>query len=140
MLSRADMSQVIDRQPIESNLLGHGVEFAGFINKQGRIVDYACKNEINLSQEQKDMFFMATTLSLRMQGDYDNNLGAVQYIVTERENSRIVSIPISDGAIVLVVNKDTGLPVLVKKILKAIDSMKNLNDNLSGSQIWKSIV
>ncbi|MDE1767623.1 MAG: hypothetical protein KGI27_15320, partial [Thaumarchaeota archaeon] len=103
-------------------------------------IDYVCENEINLSQEQKDMFFMSTSLSLRMQGDYDDNFGVVQYIVTERENSKIVSIPVSTGTIVLVVNKDTALPMLVKKILKAIDSMKRLNGNLPGSQIWKSIV
>ena len=130
----------MDLQSIESHLLGHGVEFAGLINRQGRIVDYACKNEINLSQEQKDMFFMATTLSLRMQGDYDDNFGSVKYIVTERENSKIVSIPIPAGAIILVVNKEAGLSLLVKKILKAIDSMKDKDGNLPGQQIWKSIV
>ncbi|MGI0073462.1 MAG: hypothetical protein ACREA3_06600 [Nitrosotalea sp.] len=134
------MPQEIDLQSIENHLLGHGVEFAGFINRQGRIIDYACTTEINLSQEQKDMFFMATSLSLRMQRDYDDSFGAVQYIVTERENSRIVSIPIAAGAIVLVVNKDTGLSMLVKKILRAVDSMKNLNGNFPGPQIWKSIV
>jgi hypothetical protein len=134
------MPQEIDLQSIESHLLGHGVEFAGFINRQGRIIDYAGTSEINLSQEQKDMFFMATSLSLRMQGDYDGSFGAVQYIVTERENSRIVSIPIPTGAIVLVVNKDIGLSALVKKILKAVDAMKNLKGNMPGPQIWKSIV
>ena len=134
------MPQEMDLQSIESHLLGHGVEFAGLINRQGRIVDYACKNEINLSQEQKDMFFMATTLSLRMQGDYDENFGSVKYIVTERENSKIVSIPIPAGAIILVVNKEAGLSLLVKKILKAIESMKNQDGNLPGQQIWKSIV
>ena len=134
------MPQEIDLQSIESHLLGHGVEFAGFINRQGRIVDYACKSEINLSQEQKDMFFMATTLSLRIQGDYDDNFGAVQYIVTERQNSKIVSVPILGGAIILVVNKDTNLSMLVKKILKAINSIKDIKGELPGPQIWTSIV
>ncbi len=134
------MSQEIDQKSIESNLLGHGVEFAGFVNRQGRIIDYACKNEINLTQEQKDMFFMATSLSLRMQGDFDDSLGEVKYIVTERENSRIVSIPMTTGAIVLVVNKDAGLGALVKKILRAVDSMKSQSGSLPGPQIWKSLV
>ncbi|HXX05613.1 MAG TPA: DUF6659 family protein [Candidatus Bathyarchaeia archaeon] len=134
------MTQQIDSQSIENHLLGHGVEFAGYVNKQGRIVDYACKNEINLSQEQKDMFFMATTPSLRMQGDYDDHFGAVKYIVTERENSKIVSIPITSGAIVLVVNKDTNLRMLVKKILKKIETTKKLKGDLQGPHIWTSIV
>ena len=134
------MPQEMDLKSIESNLLGHGVEFAGFINRQGRVVDYGCKKEISLSEEQKDMFFMATSLSLAMQRDYDDNFGQVQYIVTEREESRIVSIPIPSGAIVLVVSKDVGLEAIVEKILMAVDLMRNRNVDLSGPQIWRSII
>ncbi|HEV2193771.1 MAG TPA: hypothetical protein VGR54_09160 [Nitrosopumilaceae archaeon] len=120
------MTQSIDLKSFESNLLGHGVEFAGFINKQGRVIDYVCKNEINLSKEQKEMFFMMTSLNLSMQEDYDDNLGTVQYTVTERENSKIVSIPVLFGSIILVMNKKTRSSLLVKKILKAINYAKGL--------------
>jgi hypothetical protein len=126
------MTQNIDLKSFESNLLGHGVEFAGFINKQGRVVDYVCKNEINLSKEQKEMFFLMTSLNLSMQRDYDDNLGTVQYTVTERENSKIVSIPILFGSIMLVMNKKTRPSLLVKKILKAIDYAKRLDNKSQG--------
>jgi hypothetical protein len=126
------MTQSIDLKSFESNLLGHGVEFAGFINKQGRVVDYVCKNEINLSKEQKEMFFLMTSLNLSMQRDYDDNLGTVQYTVTERENSKIVSIPILFGSIMLVMNKKTRPSLLVKKILKAIDYAKRLDNKSQG--------
>ncbi len=122
------MAQSIDLKFFESHLLGHGVEFAGFINKQGRVIDYVCKNEINLSKEQKEMFFMMTSLNLSMQGDYDDNLGTVQYTVTERENSKIASIPAPFGSVMLVMNKKAGPSLLVKKILKAVDYIKRLND------------
>ncbi len=108
----------IDLKSFESHLLGHGVEFAGFINKQGRVVDYVCKNKINLSKEQMEMFFMITTLNVSMQEDFDNSLGPVQYTVTERENLKTVSIPVPFGSIMLVMNKRTRPSLLVKKIYK----------------------
>ncbi len=129
------MSQNIDLKSIESQLLGHGVEFAGFINKQGRVVDYACQNEINLSEEQKEMFFMMTSLNLSMQRDYDDNFGAVQYTITERKNSKIISIPIPSGSIVLVMKKNVRLSMHIKKILNAVDCLKSLNGILAGQEI-----
>jgi len=71
---------------------------------------------------------MMTSLNLSMQGDYDDNLGTVQYTVTERENSKIASIPAPFGSVMLVMNKKAGPSLLVKKILKAVDYIKRLND------------
>ena len=118
------MAQSIDFKSFENHILGYGVDFAGFINKQGRVIDYMCKNEINLSKEQKEMFFMMTSLNLSMQRDYDDNLGPVQYTVTEREGSRIVSIPAPFGSIMLVMSKKVRPSLLVKKIMKAVDYVK----------------
>jgi len=129
------MPQNIDLKFIEGQLLGQGVEFAAFINKQGRAIDCAWKNQINLSEEEKEMFFMMNSLNLTMQGDYDNNLGTVQYTVTERENSKIISIPVPLGSIVLVAKKEARLSFLVKKISNAIDYVKSLNDNLPCCEI-----
>jgi len=132
------MTQSIDLRSFESSLLGHGVEFAGVINKQGRLIDYACKNEINLSKEQSEMLFMAASLNLSMQNDFDENLGRVQYTVTERENSRIVSIPAPFGSIMLVMNKKIRPSLFVKKILMAIDYIKGLDNKSQGLE--KSII
>jgi hypothetical protein len=122
------MTQNINLKSFESHLLGYGVEFVGFINKKGRVIDYVYKNEINLSNEQKEMFFMMTSLNLSMQEDYDDNLGTVQYTVTERENSKIVSIPAAFGSIMLVMNKKSRPSLLVKKILKAINYVRGLDE------------
>lgn len=123
------MAQNIDLLSIENHLLGQGVEFACFVNKYGRVIDCASKNAIYLPQEQK-MFFMMNSLNLAMQGDYDDNFGTVQYIVTERKNYRIVSIPVPSGSIVLVMKKDVTPLFLVKKILKVIDYVRGLDDKL----------
>ncbi len=125
------MAQSIDLKSIESNLSVDGVEFVGFISKLGRVIDYSCKNEINLTQEQKETLFMSTSLNLSMQKDYDDNFGSVQYIVSERENSKIVSIPAPFGSIILVMKKKTRPFLLVKKLLKAINHARELEDKSS---------
>ena len=129
------MTQYVDLKSIESHLLGHGVEFAGIINKQGRIIDNVCKKEINLSKEQMETFFMMNSLNLSMQKDYDDELGAVQYTVTERKNSKVVSIPIPLGSIVLVMDKQARPSFLVKKTLKAIGYVRRLDGKMPGLEI-----
>jgi hypothetical protein len=121
------MPQCIDLKSIESHLLAGGVEFVGFISKLGRVIDYSCKNEINLTQEEKETLFMMTSLNLSMQRDYDDNFGAIQYIVTERENSKIVSVPVPFGSILLVMNKKARPSLFVKKILKAVGYVRELD-------------
>src|SRR5579863_9227962 len=107
-----------------------GVEFAGFVDKRGRVIDYACKNEINLSIEQKEMFFMMNVLNISMQGEYDSNLGAVKYTVTERENSKIICIPILNGIIVLATDRAADHHQIVKRTLESIDNEKSLDGNI----------
>ena len=127
------MTPRIDLKSIESHFSVEGLEFVGFISKQGRVIDYSCKNEI-LPQEQKETLFMMTSLDLSMQRDYDDNFGAVQYIVVERKNSKIVSIPAPFGSILLIMNKKARPSLLVKKILRAVDYMRGLEDKSLGSK------
>ena len=127
------MTQRIDLKSIESHFSVEGLEFVGFISKQGRVIDYSCENEI-LSQEQKETLFMMTSLNLSMQRDYDDNFGAVQYIVVERKNSKIVSIPAPFGSILLIMNKKARPFLLVKKILKAVDYIRELDTKSQGPE------
>jgi len=120
---------------IEDNLLGEGVEFVGLINRLGRFIDCSAKDKINLSPEQMEMFSMMVSLGLSMQRDYDDKLGAVQYTVTERKNSKIVTVPISSGSVIVVTNKKSNVPDLAKKILKAVDHIKGLDSKMLGQEI-----
>ncbi len=119
------MTQHVVTKYFDANhILGLGVEFAGFIDKQGHIFDHACKNEINLSKEQKEMFFMMNALNTSMQGDYDEDLGAVKYTVTERGNSKIICVPIQKGTIVLMLNRSINHHQIIKRILENIGDVK----------------
>lgn len=120
------MAQHIAAKYFDANyVLRLGVEFAGFVDKRGRVIDFACKNEINLSKEQKEMFFMMSALNISMQREYDDSFGVVKYTITERENSKIICIPIRAGMIVLMIDRAADHSQIIKRTLESISDVEN---------------
>lgn len=111
----------------DKTFLGQGVDFVGIINKQGRIVDYVCKNDVNLTDEKKEMFFMGMSLQLSMQKEYDDELGPVKYLVAERDSSKIISIPMPSGSMIVIMKKYAHHFAFIKKVLNSIRHAKSLN-------------
>ena len=92
-----------------------GTEFVFFINKQGRIEKSIYNKDPDLTKEKKEMFSMSVQLHNSMQSDFDDQFGKVHYTLTERENARLVSIPIPAG-------------VLLAKLDKSIDPILFVNE------------
>jgi len=115
----------------DKSILEDGVEFIGLINNQGRMESSLCRNEINLTEEKKEMFSMGLRLQSSMQRDYDDEFGPVGYTITERENSIFVSIPIVSHTILAIMKKNTDPAVVINKIKIAIRDFENANKKLS---------
>lgn len=114
----------------DKSILGEGVEFIGLINKEGRMESVLCKNEINLTEERKEMFLMQFRLQSSMQRDYDDEFGPVSHTITERENSIFVSIPIVSHTVLAIMKKNIDPTVAINKIKIAIRSFENRNKEL----------
>ena len=95
--------------------LPEGAEFVCVINKQGRI-ETVYKNGMEISKEKKEMFLMGLQLQNSMQSDFDDEFGPVSYTITERENSRFVSMPITAGVLLAKLSKTIDPLVFVNKI------------------------
>ncbi|MFZ0184438.1 MAG: hypothetical protein WBV92_05595 [Nitrosotalea sp.] len=119
------MSQTIEARHLDEHMLGEGIDFIGLITKNGRLVD-CNKNSLNLSKEQKEMFFMSCSLQQRMNQDYDEDFGQVKYSVTERENHRIITIPQESNTLIFVVDNEGEFLSRVKNILDAIRHAKSM--------------
>ncbi len=119
------MSQTIEARHLDEHMLGEGIDFIGLITKNGRLVD-CNKNSLNLSKEQKEMFFMSCSLQQRMNQDYDEDFGQVKYSVTERENHRIITIPQESNTLIFVVDNEGEFLPRVKNILDAIRHAKSM--------------
>jgi hypothetical protein len=99
------------------SLLEKGVEYLAIINKKGRIEDTIYKNDINLNDERKQVFFLSILLHNSMQRDFDEDFGEVNYTITDRGNSKFVSVPTRDGILFAKLNKSIDSTVFIKKIL-----------------------
>lgn len=115
----------------DKSILGKGVEFIGLINKEGRMESTMFKNEINLTNERKEMFFMQFRLQSSMQRDYDDEFGPVSHTITERKNSVFVSIPIVSHTVLAIMKKNMDPTVAINKIKIAIRNFENHNKELA---------
>ena len=114
----------------DKSILEQGVEFIGLINKQGRVESTLYKNEINLTKEKKEMFFMGLRLQSSMQSDYDSEFGPVSYTITERDNSKFVSIVAFPYIILAILEKAKDHIAVINKIKTAISNCKDANKEL----------
>lgn len=114
----------------DKSILGDGVEFIGLINKEGRMESVMCKNEINLTDDRKEMFLMQFRLLSSMQKDYDDEFGPVSHTITERENSIFVSIPCVFHTVLAIMKKNIDIIAAINKIKVAIRNFENHNKEL----------
>jgi len=125
------MSQSIEDLHLDECMLGEGIDFVGLITKNGHLVDYGNINSLNLSREQKEMFFMSYSLQQKMNQDYDDNFGQVKYTITERENYRIITVPKESYTVIFVMKNDGEFLSRIKRVLDAIGHAKFLKQGLS---------
>jgi len=113
------------------SILEDGVEFIGLINKQGKMENTIFKNEINLTEERKEMFSMELMLQSSMQSDFDSEFGSVSYTVTERKKLKFVSILTFPYIVLAIMKKNIDHIAVINKIKKKIRNFENVNKELS---------
>ncbi|PBO84942.1 MAG: hypothetical protein COA77_06825 [Thaumarchaeota archaeon] len=98
-----------------------GVEMLGIINKQGRMLESIGFDSLNMSKSKKEMFLMKITLRSSMQSDFDEDLGKVNYCMTQREDRKFISIPApNNNTILAVIKNDCDYTELVKDITQTL--------------------
>ncbi|MDE1829823.1 MAG: hypothetical protein KGI25_05830 [Thaumarchaeota archaeon] len=98
------------------SLLKYDLEYVSVINPQGRILDHTSRH-LDLSQGKLEMLCMGIRLQHSMQSDFDEDLGAVNYIVTERDNLKFISVPILSNVILAIAKKGKDHKPLIEKLL-----------------------
>ena len=129
------MSQNIEALHLDESMLEDGIDFVGLVTKSGHLVDCNNRNGLNLSKEQKEMFFMHCSLQQRMNQDYDDDFGQVKYLITERENNRIITIPHESDTLIFVMDNEGELLSRVKRVLEAIRHAKSLKTRQDRSDL-----
>ena len=78
----------------------------GIINKRGKMIESKGFDSLPMPKSKKEMFLMKIALRASMQSDFDDELGKVNYCMTQRGDRKFISIPYFGNNTLLVVTKN----------------------------------
>lgn len=90
----------------KASIINQDVEFLGIINERGKLIESIGKDCFDMSNGNKEMFFMKIVLRSKMQKDFDEYLGSVNYCMTQRGGKKFISIPTYGNKVILAVTKN----------------------------------
>jgi len=97
-----DQKQVLQKVTIvKSNL-----EMIGIINKRGKMIESRGFDSLHMPKPKEEMFLMKIALRASMQRDFDEELGKVNYCMTQRGDRKFISIPYFGDKTILIVAKN----------------------------------
>lgn len=101
----------------EKSILKLQIEFMGIVCNCGKVDVLIDKDDVYLPKEKKEQFFLNMILQNRMNDDFDTYFGPVKYMITERNNLKFISIPVSSGLIFAIMKKSSEHTTFVNDIL-----------------------
>lgn len=116
----------------KASLINPDIKWMGIINKRGKLVDSIGKGGIDLPKAKRNMFFMKIALRNSMQEDFDEDLGVVNYCVTQRGNKKYVSVPVGRGNTVLAIAKNEAD---LEKVVGGINQILKYSQHFLGEKI-----
>jgi len=107
------------------------IRFCGVINSMGKIVAGGFKDDIKPldSEDQRRMLYMQSSLELSMKGEFDENLGCVNYITTYRDNVVLINIPMRNHLILMSAERNAGTEQIVKNTISLFESNNVFGDD-----------
>ncbi len=126
---------------LEGSMIPSGVEFVGIINERGRLVETMGKDLLcNMPRDMKEMFCMKIALRSSMQKDFDEYLGPVNYCMTQRGNTKFISIPAVNGNTILGITKKKVEPsVVVGCVTQMLQSSNQYGDKKTSKKEQKEM-
>ena len=102
------------------------IRFCGVINSMGKIVAGGFKDDIKPldSEDQRRMLYMQSTLELSMKGEFDENLGVVNYITTYRDNVVLINMPMKryNHLVLMSAERNANVEQIVKNTISLFES------------------
>jgi len=115
----------------KATIIKPGLEMIGIINKRGRMTESIGFDSLSMSKSKKEMFLMKIALRASMQSDFDEELGKVNYCMTQRGDRKFISIPtFGDNTVLAVTKNDCNHEELVNNITKTLKNSDQFDEIL----------
>jgi hypothetical protein len=118
--------------------ISNNIQSVAVINKRGRAIEKKTRNaDVPLPDQKSEIYFMQCSLQLSMARDFDEEFGPINYMVTERENSKFVLIPSFSNIILAKTKKNIRQTPLINKIKEAITNFELFGKELAEREVTK---
>ena len=108
------------------------MRFVGVINQLGHLVAGGHKNGIlpYLSSNREFMMYMGLVLEMNMRKDFDDALGPVNYLHSQRGKVSMISIPMGTHIVVLSTEINADVLKIVSRVKKEFNDLKIIGASL----------
>ena len=98
------------------------IRFVGIISDKGRLLEGRIKEgiEFHVNEKDRQMLFMGLALKERMRRDYDEQLGPVDYTISQRAKCVIMGFPFGEYIMYVSGEKNLDLATVAPRILEFI--------------------
>jgi len=115
----------------KTTMIKPDMEMIGIINKLGRMTESIGFDSLSMSKSKKEMFLMKIALRASMQSDFDEELGKVNYCMTQRGDRKFISIPnLGDNTVLVVTKNNCDHEELVNNITKTLKNSDQFDEIL----------
>lgn len=103
------------------SLFDLGVDQIIMINENGRAEEILSRHTVNLSSQKQEILNMSFRLHHSLLQDFDEEYGKVDYFVVERENVKLLSVPVYSYKLLSIMKKSIDHMQIIKKIQQIIN-------------------
>ena len=102
----------------EKLLLEPEIRFAGIIDSMGNLKSGGFKGGISslMDETERKKMFMEVALRVAPRGDFDKNLGEVEFSLSKRKKSLVLSFPIGKMILLVSTNPNQNINEITRKI------------------------
>ena len=103
------------------------IRFVGIINRMGNLIAGGISDGVDLieTDESRRKLYLQIALEISMRKDFDDTLGKINYVVTNRDNVLMIVMPMSNH-VLLISAKSTSI---VEQIISKVHSMGFFQSN-----------
>lgn len=97
----------------------HKIRFVGVINNLGNLIAGGFKEGITplVDNKKTKMLYMQMVLEISMRRDFDDTLGRVNYIATNRNNALMITIPFNQHIVLVSAESVASVEKIVTRII-----------------------
>jgi len=94
------------------------IRFVGIINRMGNLIAGGISDGVDLieTDEKRRKLYLQIALEISMRKDFDNTLGKINYVATNRDNVLMIAVPMSNHVLLISAKSTSIAEQIISKI------------------------